>query len=210
MDCPVLVREGNTIYLWPNDGTIYGTSTTTVTVGMDVIAWAPVYTASQTFTATVTGNGPITAAAYTMTQRGIFDDYPLFKGPANNTIWVHYNTTLGAWIADTAPEAQGSYWIAATLGPEALSTTLWSGVGFTPSGALVTSAFLTTAVLDSDMFTVECNDWMFYGILRNLHYFLKDEKRTQEVHRLYGEALTATLAWNEGISDSETSDYTLD
>ena len=204
-DTPVLVREGDALILWPNTTAIFGS--TSVTVGMDVIKWAPDYNSTNTVTVTYTGSngGVLTTGSHVLTNIGIVNGENIyFQSTDDYTLF--YDSTSGYWSFDNQPAVHGNYFRALIAGRSALVSTTWGSQGFVANGTFTVSGFASTGVVDNDIFSNENEDWLLWAVLKNLHYFIKDEKRSAEIHRLYGEAWDSMRAWNEGIGVSQTDD----
>ncbi len=211
-DAPVLVREADKIFLWPNDASIYGGNPTNV--GMDVIQWMRPFT-SRDYLVVVNGSttGPIPTGTNNYYLNGSYNGAPLYQYgtiPSISPYYIWYSTSQSNWVASSAPGVVTPRWNCDTNGVDALLDSTWTASGFVANGSLTITTAANSAINGHNFFTDYCEDWLFWAILRQLHYFIKDEKRGQEVHRLYGETWAGVISWNSSIGDAEEEDVTLD
>lgn len=207
-DFPVLVRDADSIYLWPTTSPVYPAGG--VSVQLDVVKWAadvPVQAGAH-FNVVCSATTLFPAdATFILYNRGVWDGHGLFYGDASgfvgSTMYVWFDLTSNRWRMGTSLLAE-NYWQATTTGPTRIEGLTWESSFEDMSTASVSlSNFSEPNIGDPyDFFLTEIHDWLFWATIGELLPFLKQDERELFSQRRLEELWRSVISWNESLAEN--------
>jgi hypothetical protein len=210
-DVPVVIRQGNTVYVWPNDVNLWQ-NVSNPTINFDAVLWAQPYGANKIVTVTNLGEGnlnPNVCGVYN--EVGTFNTQTLYMMQGTiQTMGVNYFIWFNGseWLlTDRLASTFPFSFVPQVISP-IIDGTYTAGVNCT--GAVQLTSGMSTCGVDEDFFLNECQDWMLYQTIRELNFFLKDAQRVTITDKVLSDAWGAVVSWNESITEGGVDDYSLD